>query len=668
MRNKKFTSFKTKIFFAIVLIMCLFGIVLTADDYWKGKNRVINSAMESIEIFEKVYSSELRARKQDLSMSLEIFLLNREIQTAFANGDRLALNNLTLDFFKNKLKPEYGVKQFQFHKPPAISFFRVHKPEKHGDDLSAFRQTVVAVNSTKKSVAGLEAGREGLGLRIVYPVIVDGSHVGSVEFGGDIDSILETARQITSADYAVGAKSSIFTKSKRFEDKAKDLEKDGLTFFLYSDARIRDLVMRLDLKKEGQITALGDKSVFFKRVAFKDYSGNNIGDILVIKDVTEMVSGTHRAMIYHALFTIISMAVIVIILYISIVKTFIKPLTEALKATDKLAGGDLAIEITTANNDEVGLLMESMDNMVNKLNVAITDVQMASHNVSNASKKLNESSIAIKHQITEQSNRTSGIMDSTNELSATAGQIGVSAAEIAASASDALRVATNGKAIVNDTVKEVHGIEATVMESAGIMATLGEKSKQIGEIIRVINDIADQTNLLALNAAIEAARAGEQGRGFAVVADEVRKLAEKTSKATTEIGDMIGAIQTETEMAVDSMKDSLTRIEAGVNLSKDSGTSLNNIVESVNDLRDKVNQILNSAERMTSISETMINDIGQIFEISNMTGNMSHELGTASDNLEELSTALNTVAGQFRLKDRLINNDKEPYQKKLGLL
>ncbi|MEO5360948.1 MAG: methyl-accepting chemotaxis protein [Nitrospirota bacterium] len=650
MANKKFTSFKTKILLVIVIVMSLFGIVLTVDGYRQGEIKIINDARESIVIFEKVYNSELQSRKQDLSMSLEILLLNREIQTAFASGNRMALNSLTVDYFKNKLKPEYGVKQFQFHTPPATSFFRVHKPEKYGDDLSSFRKTVTAVNTTKKPVSGLEAGREGLGLRIVYPVTEGGCHIGSVEFGGDIDPILEAAQQTTATDYAVAVKSSIFTESQRFEDKGKDLEKDGLTFFLYSNPALRDLVMKLDFKKENHIIALDGKSIFFKRFSFKDYSGDIIGDILVIKDVTKMVSDKHKAVIYHVLFTIVSIIIIVILLYVSIVKTFVRPLNEALKATEKMAGGDLAVEITAANNDEVGLLMDSMDNMVNKLNAAIVNVQGASHNVSLASKKLNESSNALKHQITEQSNRTSGIMDSTNELSATAGQIGASAGEIADSASDALRVATNGKKIVNDTVIEVQAIETTVMESSKVMETLGDRSKQIGEIIAVINDIADQTNLLALNAAIEAARAGEQGRGFAVVADEVRKLAEKTAKATTEISGMIGSIQSETERAVDSMRESLSRIEVGVNLSKESGTSLNNIVESVNTLSGKVSQILTSVERMTLISETMMNDIGQIVEISNMTDNMAEDLGSASNNLEGLSTALGTVTGQFRLR------------------
>ncbi|KWT84037.1 methyl-accepting chemotaxis protein [Candidatus Magnetominusculus xianensis] len=450
----------------------------------------------------------------------------------------------------------------------------------------------------------------------------------------------------------MAVKSSIFTESQRFEDKGKDLEKDGLTFFLYSNPALRDLVMKLDFKKENHIIALEGKSIFFNRFSFKDYSGDIIGDILVIKDVTKMVLDKHKAVIYHVLFTIVSIIIIVILLYVSIVKTFVRPLNEALKATEKMAGGDLAVEITAANNDEVGLLMDSMDNMVNKLNAAIVNVQGASQNVSLASKKLNESSNALKRQITEQSNRTSGIMDSTNELSATAGQIGASAGEIADSASDALRVATNGKKIVNDTVIEVQGIEATVMESSKVMETLGDRSKQIGEIIAVINDIADQTNLLALNAAIEAARAGEQGRGFAVVADEVRKLAEKTAKATTEISGMIGSIQSETERAVDSMRESLSRIEVGVNLSKESGTSLNNIVDSVNTLSGKVSQILTSVERMTLISETMMNDIGQIVEISNMTDNMAEELGSASNNLEGLSTALGTVTGQFRLRTK----------------
>ncbi|MBF0518875.1 MAG: HAMP domain-containing protein [Nitrospirae bacterium] len=663
---KKFVSIKTKILLSIAIVISISGTIFLINNYLKNQQSVIENAQGAFDVFQKVYKNELETKTKDLSMSMEILLLNHDIVSAFAKGDRDALAKLTVDYFKKNLKSQYSVKQFQFHTPQSKSFFRVHKPEKFDDDLSSFRHTVVAANNAKKPVIGLGAGREGLGLRIVYPVSPDGNHVGSVEFGGDLDAILETAQNASLVAYAVSVKSSIFKESKRFEDKDNDLEKDGLTFFLYSEPQVRDMILKLDMKKAGKISKLDGKTIFFKSFTFKDYSGNDIGEILVIKDVSQIVSAIHKEILIQAAFIVIAMVITVLILYVIMLRVFIKPLDVAVTAINKLSDGNLTINVNYDNNDEVGALTHSMNNMIERLNHNIGNVSDASNNMALASDKLNESSTEIKNHIKEQTKRTSLVMESTNELSDSAGQIGSSAREIADSASQTLKIATSGGDIVNKTVSEMQCIEATVVESSQVMSTLGDRSKQIGEIISVINDIADQTNLLALNAAIEAARAGEHGRGFAVVADEVRKLAEKTSKATTEIGSMISSIQTETEKAVFSMQESLNRVTAGVNLSKEAGQSLQHIVQSVGELDSKVNYILTFTPKMSSLADTIISDMGEIVGISAQTASMADGLSDASNNLRTLSQNLNNVVGQFILKQDLHKPLDTTVQKRIG--
>ncbi|MBF0464892.1 MAG: methyl-accepting chemotaxis protein [Nitrospirae bacterium] len=663
---KKFVSIKTKILLSIAIVISISGTIFLINNYLKNQQSVIENAQSAFDVFQKVYKNELETKTKDLSMSMEILLLNHDIVSAFAKGDRDALAKLTVDYFKKDLKPQYSVKQFQFHSPQAKSFFRVHKPEKFDDDLSSFRHTVVAANNTKKPVVGLEAGREGLGLRIVYPVFSDGNHVGSVEFGGDLDAILETAQNASLVAYAVSVKSAIFKESKRFEDKDKDLEKDGLTFFLYSEPQVRDMILKLDIQRAGKISKLDGKTIFFKSFTFKDYSGNDIGEILVIKDVSQIVSAIHKEILIQAAFIVIAMVITVLILYMIMLKVFIRPLNTAVTAINRLSEGNLTINVNYDNNDEVGALTHSMNNMIERLNHDMRNVSDASHNMASASDKLNESSTEIKNHIKEQTKRTSLVMESTNELSESAGQIGSSAREIADSASQTLKIATSGGDIVNKTVSEMQCIEATVVESSQVMSTLGDRSKQIGEIISVINDIADQTNLLALNAAIEAARAGEHGRGFAVVADEVRKLAEKTSKATTEIGSMISSIQTETEKAVFSMQESLNRVTAGVNLSKEAGESLQHIVQSVGELDSKVNYILDFTPKMSSLADTIISDMGEIVGISAQTASMADGLSDASNNLRTLSQNLNNVVGQFILKQTIHTPMDTTFQKRIG--
>ncbi len=187
------------------------------------------------------------------------------------------------------------------------------------------------------------------------------------------------------------------------------------------------------------------------------------------------------------------------------------------------------------------------------------------------------------------------------------------------------------------------------------MMALGDRSKQIGEIVSVIKDIADQTNLLALNAAIEAARAGEQGRGFAVVADEVRKLAEKTAHSTSEIGGMINAIQAETEKAVVSMGEGTKKVKVGVELANQAGEGLHKIVDSVNGLQTMVQQIASATEEMSTVSEQISGDIEVIAAVSKETSAGSCQIGQESANLSKMATELRTDVSRFRVNRNGIN-------------
>ena len=205
------------------------------------------------------------------------------------------------------------------------------------------------------------------------------------------------------------------------------------------------------------------------------------------------------------------------------------------------------------------------------------------------------------------------------------------------------------KTVVNRSVDKVKLIAKTIDQSAQLIKSLGERSNQIGEIVNVINDIADQTNLLALNAAIEAARAGEQGRGFAVVADEVRKLAERTGNSTAEIGTMVKSIQNEVHQIVISMENITKEVKAGVDLSTEAGGVLRNIVESADKLHLMVQQIASATEEMASTSEEINKDIETISSLSAGTSGSSGEIAKASFELSQLSVNLEDVVKGFKV-------------------
>jgi methyl-accepting chemotaxis protein len=314
-----------------------------------------------------------------------------------------------------------------------------------------------------------------------------------------------------------------------------------------------------------------------------------------------------------------------------------------------MAGGNLAKKIDIYSNDEIGDMASELDKMAKKLKGIMAELKSTADNVASASNQLSASSEQMSRGTTEQSGRASQIATSSSEMSQTVVDIAKNASSIEASATKTTEVAQDGEKIVDRSVEEVKAIADTVRESAQLMGSLGERSKQIGEIVSVINDIADQTNLLALNAAIEAARAGEQGRGFAVVADEVRKLAERTAKATSEIGEMIKAIQDEVSRAVHSMEEGTKRVEIGVDFSVQAGDALRNIVKSVDELHSMVQQIASATEEMSTVSEQISGDIETIASVSKETSASSGQIAHASNDLARLASNLQGIVEQFKV-------------------
>ncbi len=330
-------------------------------------------------------------------------------------------------------------------------------------------------------------------------------------------------------------------------------------------------------------------------------------------------------------------------------KIIATPLYAAVNVSNELAAGDLTSSIEVKGKDETAQLLVAMKGMASKLREMILGIKSAAETVASASQELKAGSESMSEGIAEQSHRATQIATASAQMSHTVIDIARSASGMATAAHDATRVAGEGSAIVDRSVDEVKTIAETVSASAKIITSLGERSRQIGAIVNVIEDIADQTNLLALNAAIEAARAGEQGRGFAVVADEVRKLAERTAKATSEIGKMINAVRNEVGQAVLSMDKATKQVDIGAQDITKAGDALSQIVESVNNLQSMVQQIASATEEMSTASENISTDIETIARVSGETSSSSIKMTQGASNLSTLSSDLQHVVDQFRI-------------------
>ncbi len=282
------------------------------------------------------------------------------------------------------------------------------------------------------------------------------------------------------------------------------------------------------------------------------------------------------------------------------------PLSEGVAVANRIAEGDLTVDIEIKSQDETGQLLTAMKNMVGGLQHIIGEVKGVAGNMAAASRQLNQSSELMSHGAVEQAGRASQVATASEQMSQTVLDIAKNTSSIETSATDTARLAKDGEDVVGRSVEKVKAIAKTIDQSAQLIRSLGERSNQIGEIISVINDIADQTNLLALNAAIEAARAGEQGRGFAVVAEEVRRLAERSSKATREIADLIGNIQQGLAQVAQSVETGTTEVEGSATLAADAGQALSGIVESARITERAISIWSRSASRSRRSSRPLI--------------------------------------------------------------
>jgi methyl-accepting chemotaxis protein len=325
------------------------------------------------------------------------------------------------------------------------------------------------------------------------------------------------------------------------------------------------------------------------------------------------------------------------------------PLKEGVDVADRLANGDLSVNVSYEGADEVGRLLVSMRNMVEKWRGVVGQVASTAASLSSAATELSAAAEEMSKGSSVQAERATMVAASSEEMSHTVLDVAKNAGSISRSASKTAETARDGGTVVKRAVDEVNEIAVTVNDSARFVRSLGDRSKQIGDIVGVINDIADQTNLLALNAAIEAARAGEQGRGFAVVADEVRKLAERTASSTSEIGTMIRGIQEEVRKAVEVMALATTKVDQGVKYSEEAGGSLGVIVKSVDDLQLMVQQIASATEEMSATSDQISKDVEQIATTSRETSNSSEQTALASGDLANLAVSLQNIVGGFRL-------------------
>jgi methyl-accepting chemotaxis protein len=367
------------------------------------------------------------------------------------------------------------------------------------------------------------------------------------------------------------------------------------------------------------------------------------------KDRHDSAAKTYTLVLIISAAVCLIAAIISIIISILMKSIIIAPINRTVEVIEGVAQGDLTRRIDVISKDEIGALAEHFNHLVEKLHNAIMQVAGSSNEVSSAASMLDNATEHMATGVEEAAMQVNSVAAASEEMSKTTSEIAHNCVVAAKSSEKANSSASSGEKIIQETIAVMNRINNRVKETADIIKNLGVRSDQIGEIVGLINDVADQTNLLALNAAIEAARAGEHGRGFAVVADEVRKLAERTSNATKEICETIQSMQSETKKAVVSMEDGVNDVGQGTVEAAKSGEALKDILHQISKVTSEINQIAVASEEETATTNEIASSIQQISQVMQETSRRIQGNAEASAKLANLSKTLQKMVGQFKI-------------------
>ncbi len=700
----KLKSLKMKLLIPLGGLGVLLVVLLLGKNQMDARANYFQNERHTLEAYADQVKNLLSERARQALSLAQWLAAQPEVQQSFAARDREKLKELTLPVYQ-ACREKLGLSQCQFHLPPATSFLRLHQPEKFGDDLSSFRHTVVQVNREKKPVMGLERGRFGLGIRGVAPVVAEGRHVGSVEFGLDLNpQWLRAFKEQHGLDVAIFVSGEQGFRNLTGVQAIAGLDQQPLLKTVMESGRPEIL--------EGQ---QGDRSLLTYVAPLADYAGKNIGVVTVTEDITGDLAGLRRSLYLDLALGAALILAMLGFVYLTLDRLVSRPLARNYQTLREIiTSGDLTRRVPMkpvpsqiagqyggmdfthfgkkvacwqevgsnapgaptckaliegkypacaqcpvgkmALNDEVDKLSGWINTFVKQLADIIQNISGNAGGLSAAAGDLDQLSGQMSAGAVDISARLQTVAAAAEEMSVNQNNVAATMEQTSGNISMVATAAEEMTATINEIAQRAEagrGIAASAAQESEQanqrLVQLGQAAQEIDQITRVITDISEQINLLALNATIEAARAGEAGKGFAVVAQEVKSLAQQTAQATDEIKNRVEGIKNSTGSTVEE----ISRIIQVIGEINDSVAGIAAAVEQQSaTTREIAQNVVTASQRVQQVSDNVSQGAQAADEVSRDLAHVNQEAGEITNGAQvvrEQAHSLSEMAGQLQV-------------------
>ncbi|MFC4322464.1 methyl-accepting chemotaxis protein [Litchfieldia salsa] len=604
-------------------------------------------------------TTQLNNASQNLLLLTKIYAENEELKNLLKSGNQEQLDTFVAPIFE-RLNMEHKVSVFELGGIDGKVIYRGHNPEKFGDDKSDTPAIAMALKGN--DLSGFEFGSSGLSVRAFVPIKDDGKLIATLQTGLNsefintiTDSLQGVQLNILDSEGAILVSSEETSVGKTFEEQ-----------------KIIDKVL------SGEKISLTQNDFIENYVPLYDPTNTVVIGIINIQQNISKINQVQQDMGFLEIVVGLSTLIMIIIVAWIFSNSFSKPIKQMTSVMKELSTGNLnTVYSGSARKDEIGVLGQSVIETQNTLKSMIQKMTELSKIVQNQASLLKQSADEIKQgsqQVAVTMQELSGGAESqavsTSDLADTMGrfsqkitQVNQNGHAVSTSANEALTLTLTGKELMNASINQMESIHNMVNQAVTQVISLDKKSSEINNLVKVIKEIADQTNLLALNAAIEAARAGEHGRGFAVVADEVRKLAEQVSHSIIGIYEIAEGIKSESQHVTQSLKTGFSQVESGTKHIQSTGKTFEDITEAVTVVISKINHISTELEDVKNDTRNMEEFVDNIASISQQsaagieetaasaqqTSSSIEQIAYNADSLNSLSDDLQELILKFKV-------------------